>query len=60
MLAGEDSEGEIPMQTVFGHFPMTIAQMAAWAQAQSHLTQRECAHALHRLDYPRTITLRKV
>ena len=48
------------MNLVFDHWPMTIAQMAAWAQAQSHLTQRECDHALYRLDYPRTITLRKV
>lgn len=27
---------------------------------ETFITQRECAHALYRLDYPRTITLRKV
>jgi hypothetical protein len=48
------------MQIVYGPYPMTVAQLAAWAEEQSHLTERECAHALYRLDYPRTITLRKV
>jgi hypothetical protein len=48
------------MQVLFGPYPMRIAQLAAWATDEAgKLTVRECAKALHVLDQPRAITIRR-
>jgi hypothetical protein len=43
------------MQIVYGPYPMTVAQLAAWAEEQSALNPLQCAVALHNLDYPRPV-----
>jgi hypothetical protein len=36
-------------QIVYGPYPMTIAQMSAWAKQVSAFDANECARALHYL-----------
>jgi hypothetical protein len=48
------------MQIVFGHYPMTPAQLSEWARTVSAYTPHECAKALHCLEYGKAITIRKV
>lgn len=48
------------MQYCFAPYPQAIAQMSEWAHKVSQLDERECAIALHKLDFGRTVTIRRV
>lgn len=50
----------IGIGVVFGHYPMTPAQLAQWAREQDDLSPKQCARAIARLEPPaHRITIRR-